>query len=524
MKIHLVNPVFPDTFWGFRHVREYGYRYAMGNLALPTVAALTPREHEVTIRDENVEPIDFGVDADLVGITGFNIQAARMFEIAAEFRRRGRTVVMGGPYASLCPEDCAPHADHLVVGEAERIWPEFLRDFAAGRAQTKYVEAEKVDLSLSPIPRWDLIDFKHYGRIPLQTTRGCPFDCEFCDVIVYLGRKVRQKSPDRIAAELEAVYPHLHAAGRDSIFFADDNFIGNKAHSRAVCRRLIELNRNFPRPLRFSTQVTINLAQDKELLELMAEAGFHSVFIGIETPKTENLLEVHKVQNTRRDLIADIKTIQSYGIFVWAGMIVGFDHDGPEAFQEQLDFINESDIPISMTGMLNAPANTLLWHRLRKEGRLLEGYQYQDQADTNIVPKLLGKEELRRGYVRLMNELYSYENYGKRLCGTLATIRRPPTKRRKKFSAQHTAYNLQRLWTLLRYYLLTGSGERRRYFFRVLRQIVKTNPAYLKEALWHLALHKHFYGYSRILADRLDLDPNHARWATQEGSARAEGA
>ncbi|HKY62788.1 MAG TPA: B12-binding domain-containing radical SAM protein [bacterium] len=507
MKIRLINPAFPDTFWGFRHVREYGYRYAMANLALPTVAGMTPPEHEVSIQDENVEAIDYSAPADLIGITGFNIQSQRMFEIAAEFRRRGKTVVLGGPYASLCPEECADHADYLIVGEAERIWPQFLRDFAAGVAQPRYVEAEKIDLRTTPAPRWDLIDFKQFGRIPIQTTRGCPFDCEFCDVIVYLGRKVRQKTPAQIAAEIEAVYPHIYRAGRDSVFFADDNFIGNKAHARAVCRMLIELNAKFKRPLRYSTQVTINLAQDKELLELMAEAGFHSVFIGIETPKAENLLEVHKVQNTRRDLLADIRTIQSFGIFVWAGMIVGFDHDDEGVFAEQLQFMQESRIPISMTGMLNAPANTPLWHRLKKEGRLLEGYQYRDQADTNIIPKNMDKEELRAGYVRLMNELYSYENYGERLCGTLAQIQRQPRRRKKAFSVVHSAYNLKRLSRLLGYYLFSSHPERRRYFFKILRQILKSNPAYLKEALWHLALHKHFYEYSRILAEQLEAKP-----------------
>jgi len=504
MKIYLINPRFPDTFWGFRHVNNYGYRYAMAPLSLPTVAALIPSDIEVEICDANIEEINYKTDADLIGITGFNIQASDMFEIAKRFRTQGKPVVMGGPYASLCPEDCAPHTDYLMVGEGEKIWPQFLEEYTSGKAQERYVEPDKIDMTISPAPRWDLLKFQHYGRIPVQTTRGCPFSCEFCDVIVYLGRKVRQKTPDQIATELEALYPHLYKVGRDSIFFADDNFVGNKAHARNVCKTVIELNKSFKRPIRLSTQVTINLAQDKELLELMAEANFHSVFIGIETPSTENLLEVGKVQNTRRNLVEDIKAIQSYGIFVWAGMIVGFDHDKKDVFKQQLDFINETNIPISMTGMLNAPANTPLWTRLQASGRLIEGYQYKDQADTNIIPLNMTKEELRTGYVELMNELYSYKNYSKRLCGTLNAIQRTPTRHKKAFSLRHHYYNVKRLMILLSHYVL-GDAERRAYFFNVLNEIRKTNPSYLKEALWHLALHKHFFEYSKALKENLKL-------------------
>src|SRR3989338_1601047 len=342
----------------------------------------------------------------------------------------------------------------------------------------------------------------------MQTTRGCPFSCEFCDVILYLGQKVRQKTPDQIGAELEALYPHMWRLGRDSVFFADDNFIGNKRHAKETCRVLIEFNKTLKRPLRFSTQVTITLARDKELLELMTETGFHSVFIGIETPKKENLIEANKIQNTTGDLIQDVRTIQSYGLIVWAGMIVGFDNDSKEVFKEQLDFINKANIPISMTGMLNAPANTPLWNRLKNEGRLQQNHQYTDQADTNIIPKNMSVDELRRGYIQLLNELYSYENYSKRLCSTLKAIQHVPLHPKKKFSAKHVTYNISRLAKMLRYYLLTIDRPRRDFFVNTLGQILKTNRHYLKEGLWHLAAHKHFYEYSKVLERNIENPQN----------------
>lgn len=500
MRLYLINPKFPDTFWGFGHVKDLGgTRYATANLGLPTVAALVPPQISVQLCDENIEAIDFDRDADLIGITGFNIQSARMFEIAKAFRDRGKPVVIGGPYASLCPGECEPHADVLIVGEAERIWPRFLDDFLGGRYESRYEEKEKIDMTTSPLPRWDLLKLKHYGRIPVQTTRGCPFTCEFCDVIVFLGNKVRQKSSDQVLTELDSLYPHMFRAGRDSVFFADDNFIGNKVHAKRISRALIDWNQSLKRPVRFSTQVTINMARDRELMELMAAANFHSVFVGIETPKKANLLEAGKRQNTVGDLIQDVKTIQSHGIFVWAGMIVGFDNDDPSVFREQLDFINDANIPISMTGMLNAPANTPLWHRLQKEGRLIPGHQYEDQADTNIIPKKMSVEELRSGYIHLLNDLYSYENYGKRLQGTLDAIQAKPPRHAKGFSLRHALFNFKRLSKMLRYYLMTADKERRHYFVSMVRHLTKSNPHYLKEGLWHLAVHKHFHEYSQAL-------------------------
>jgi radical SAM superfamily enzyme YgiQ (UPF0313 family) len=434
------------------------------------------------------------------------LQAERMFELAEAFRKRGTRVAIGGSFASLSPEACEPHADILFVGESERIWPQFCDDFRHGRWKTRYEERERIDLTTSPIPRWDLVPIQHAGLIPVQTTRGCPFTCEFCDVIMYLGRDVHHKAADQVVAEIEALYPRMRALGRDSIFFADDNFIGNRPHAVALCKALIEFNRSVETPINFATQSSVNLARDAELLDLMAEARFREIFFGLESPKRENLIAADKRHNTIRDMADEMRIVQSKGIFTWAGMIVGFDADDASCFQEHFDFVSRANVTICTTGMLSAPAKTPLFERLQKEGRVLAGAGFRDQAATNIIPKQMTREQLQRGYVDLMNDLYSFENYGNRLIGQLAAIERvPKDEKRASFnSPRQAAHDVWRLLKVIRYLLLTFDAERRRYFFRVSRQILRTHPAYMKEALWHMALIKHFHTYSRGLQDRLD--------------------
>lgn len=505
MKILLVNPLIPDTFWGLRHVTDLGgVRYAMHNLALPTVAALTPSDIEVEILDENIGPIDLDTDADIVGITGYNLQASRMFELARQYRARGKLVVFGGACATLCAQECAPHADVLVMGEAEYTWPRFIADYRAGSWSCRYQEHGLVDLASSPTPRWDLVALEHAGIVPLQTTRGCPFGCEFCDVILYLGREVRLKSPDQVGAEIVALYPQLEAARKFSVLFADDNFAGNRAHAKAVCRKLISLNEGFGHPLDFTTQASLDLARDQELLELMSAANFSAVFVGVETPNRASLRQAGKRQNLLGNLAEEVRMIQSYGIFVWAGMIVGFDEDDESVFTEQLDFMHEANLPVCMVGMLNAPTGTPLWQRLRDEGRLREGIQYRDQADTNILPLKMSLEQLRRGYVGLLNELYSYERYGQRLIGNLKAIRRRRGAPARPFSWRDAGGAMLRLGRVVRHFLLTGDAGRRRYFLTTMRRILQMDPFYFQDAIWHMAILKHFHTYSALLKRAAD--------------------
>ena len=492
MKIYLINPRFPITYWGFEYSNDLsGLQYTSPPLGLATIAGLTPPEIEVEICDENIETINFESDCDIVGLTAYLIQGPRAFEIAREFRQRGKTVVMGGPITSLDMDSCTGNVDVTFVGEAEYIWPQFLQDYPSGTYQSQYIQTEKIDMRDSPIPRFDLLKLTKYSHAGIQTTRGCPFNCEFCDIVVLFGRKVRCKGVEQVIAELREAAKQ----GLDSIFITDDNFIGNKGYAKKLLKAIIEFNRTLSTPLQYMTQVSINLAQDDELLQLFYEAHFNKVFVGIETPRKESLIETNKGQNARTDLVADVKKIQSYNIGVSAGMIVGFDHDDPAIFQEQLDFIMETDIAWAMTGILQAVPKTPLYERLKKENRLVlstQSYQLNNTAlDVNIIPKGMTKEELVNGYTWLLQQLYSYENYAKRVIGNLKAYTKKPTT---GFYIP-TRAQLQILWRTLRYYLLTWDRKRRQFSWKILKYTLLNKPSAFYDAMVHLVSFKHLHTY-----------------------------
>ncbi|MBD3306036.1 radical SAM protein, partial [candidate division KSB3 bacterium] len=358
MKIYLINPKFPVTYWGFEYSNDLsGLKYTSPPLGLATVAALTPADIEVEICDENIEAIDFENECDIVGLTAYLVQGPRAFQIAQEFRQRGKTVVMGGPITSLDIESCTDNVDVTFIGETEYTWAQFLEEYRAGSYQSQYIQTDKVDMRDSPIPRFDLLKLNKYSHAGIQTTRGCPFNCEFCDIVVLFGRKVRCKEVEQVIAELREVAKQP----LDSVFITDDNFIGNRKYAKRLLRAIIAFNDTLKFPLQYMTQVSIDLAKDEELLQLFYEARMTKVFIGIETPRKASLQETNKHQNARTDLVADVKKIQSYNIGVSAGMIVGFDHDDPAIFQEQFDFIMETDIAWAMTGILQAVPKTPLY-------------------------------------------------------------------------------------------------------------------------------------------------------------------
>lgn len=492
MKIYLINPHFPITYWGFEYSNDLsGLRYTSPPLGLATVAGLTPADIEVEICDENIEPVNFECDCDIVGLTAYLIQGPRAFEIAREFRQRGKVVVMGGPITSLDLDACAGNVDVTFVGEAEYVWPQFLQDYRSGTYQAQYTQTEKIDMHDSPIPRFDLLKLAKYSHAGIQTTRGCPFNCEFCDIVVLFGRKVRCKRVEQVITELHEAAKQ----GIDSIFITDDNFIGNKGYAKKLLKAIIEFNRTLSTPLQYMTQVSINLAQDDELLQLFYEAHFNKVFIGIETPRKASLVETNKNQNARTDLVADVKKIQSYNIGVSAGMIVGFDHDDPAIFQEQFDFIMETDIAWAMTGILQAVPKTPLYDRLKKENRLVlstQSYQLNNTAlDVNIIPKLMTKEELVNGYTWLVQQLYSYENYAKRVIGNLKAYTRKPTT---SFYLP-TRAQLQVLWRTLRYYFLTWDHKRRQFSWKILKYTLRHKPSAFYDAMVHLVSFKHLHTY-----------------------------
>ncbi|MBI3783385.1 MAG: B12-binding domain-containing radical SAM protein [Deltaproteobacteria bacterium] len=411
MKIYLVAPRNPESFWTFdRILPSLKKDCVFPNLSLPTVAGITPPGHEVVLCDENVEPVNFEVDADIIGLTGYVVHKQRLFELAAEFRRRGKFVVIGGPFASLCPEELHGKVDVVFVDEAEYTWPEFLRDFQTGAWRAEYRQVEKPSMHDSPLPRFDLLKVARYRTMTIQFARGCPFNCEFCDIIVMYGRRPRTKAVAQVMAEID----EIHRLGIRNVFVVDDNFIGNKKDAKQLLRSLAEWQEGHRYPIEMMTEVTLNIAQDDELLQLMRAANFTTIFVGIESPRPASLEETHKTQNLRENILDAVHRIQRAGMEVMAGMIVGFDHDDPSIFEEQFRFIQDARIPVSMTGLLNAMPKTPLYDRLKKAGRLLAESVGDQFVFTNVVPQGMSRRELYAGYKRLLERLYSYRNYRRR--------------------------------------------------------------------------------------------------------------
>ena len=377
---------------------------SMADLATPTVAAMVPADWHVTLCDERVQPVDLDTPARFVGLTGKVSQRDRMVELAAAFRARGKVVLTGGPYASLNPDDMRPHADVLVRGEMEEIAAELFADLAAGRPKPEYV-GTKPDLRLSPVPRWDLYPRGLAISAQVQTSRGCPFDCEFCDVIQYLGRKQRWKEPDQVVGELDL----LQRLGYRSVFFADDNLTVMRRRARALLERLVAWQAEQPQRMTFSTQVSVDIARDSEMLQLLRAADFDNVFIGIETPNEASLAETRKRQNMKVDLAAEVGRIVETGTMVVAGLMVGFDNDGPDIFARQAAFVGTLPAPLVMTGLLVAPAATPLYTRIEAEGRLIdmEGLGAGRLAQTNIRPLRMTTPALNAGMTWLLNKVYA---------------------------------------------------------------------------------------------------------------------
>ncbi|MBS1107468.1 MAG: Fe-S oxidoreductase [Deltaproteobacteria bacterium] len=496
MKIYLVTPRNPPSFWTYdRILPALGKQCIFPNLSMPTLAGLTPREHEVVLCDENVEAIDFDREADIVGVTGYIIHEPRMREIIAEFQRRGRFVVVGGPHASLCPEQWRGCCDVLFVDEAEETWPVFLRDFAARTWKSEYRPDQKPDLSLSPVPRFDLLHVDRYHAMTIQFARGCPFQCEFCDIIVVYGRRPRAKQVHQVMAEIE----ECHRLGAKQVFIVDDNFIGNKKLAKDLLRAIARWGRERGYPMDFNTEVSLNAAQDEELLALFRDANFTTVFIGIESPRVESLQETRKTQNTRGDLVESVRRIHSYGIQVQAGMIVGFDADDATIFAEQLRFIQDARIPVSMTGMLQAMPKTPLHERVTSEGRLLADSNGDQFVFSNILPKLMSRRELYEGYRRLIGELYEFKNFHRRTMEFLLSRGRQVTRGAKIRKGDLVLLRRILVQTVLR------AGPRRAWFtLRLLGATLLRRPSAFKDAVSFAIVHKALSEYMEALGRHLE--------------------
>jgi radical SAM superfamily enzyme YgiQ (UPF0313 family) len=414
MNVLLVYPQFPDTFWSFKHALQFvGKRASQPPLGLMTVAALLPGAWSKRLVDINVERLrdrDLAW-ADVVFVSGMHIQREPLMAILERCRTHGLRTVVGGPIASSVPA-AELKADHVVIGEAEGLIAELARDLELGTAKPVYQAAERPEMATSPLPDLSLIKMKRYSTMAVQYSRGCPFNCEFCDIIEIYGRRPRVKAIAQVLAELDQLY----AAGwREAVFIVDDNFIGNKARAKELCVALAEWRGQYKTSFDFLTEASLNLADDPELMTLMKEAGFISVFLGIETPDESGLIAANKLQNTRRSLLDSIAVIQSYGMQVMGGFILGFDTDREDIFDRMVEFIQKSGIPVAMVGLLQAMPGTQLFRRLGKEGRILDAGQGDNTGDhLNFLPNM-DAARLVEGYRSVLKRIYSSAAYYERV-------------------------------------------------------------------------------------------------------------
>ena len=429
MKVLLVYPEFPETYWSFRHALRFeGKRSAFPPLGLLTVSAMLPKMWERRLVDMNVRRLkEADIEwADIVFTSAMIVQKDSLERVVAMCKAHGKRVVVGGPYVSTSAEQL-PAADHIFVGEAEMTLPEFLSDLEHGCARRIYQAAERPALNITPVPHFQLAELSRYSAMSVQYSRGCPFQCEFCDIIEIYGRVPRTKTNEQMLAEFDA----LRALGwRGLVFIVDDNFIGNKRNVKQLLPELIEWSERHKRPFSFITEASVNLAEDDALLEMMRRANFRRVFLGIETPVEESLKEAQKGQNTRRDLLESVRKIQSYGMEVMAGFIVGFDHDPDDIFERQINFIRESAIPLAMVGLLTALPDTQLWRRLKREGRLLkESTGNNTEGSLNFIPRM-DAQRLVEGYKSILRTIYSPAEYYQRALSCLSYLTQEPEPRR----------------------------------------------------------------------------------------------
>ncbi|HEX5036338.1 MAG TPA: radical SAM protein [bacterium] len=460
-RLLLINPKFPESFWSFTWVLDNvakDKKAVNSPLGLATLAALTPADWDIALIDENVEPIDWDFEADVVGVCGMGVQVPRQKEILEHFKKRGIFVVAGGSYASLCPEDYEGLADAVIAGESEYIWPKFCADFAAGSPRALYQETGEVDLTDSPAPRYDLLNTDLYQKVSLQFSRGCPFRCEFCDIIVMFGRKPRTKSLEQVERELDM----LRSRGVTSVFFVDDNLIGHIHKAKELLAFLADYQKRHDYRFSFGTEASINMTGDAELMSLFQKANFEWVFIGIETPNEESLKETLKNQNLRSDLLTSIRTVYAHGIDIFAGFIVGFDHDDKTIFERQYHFIVNSGIVVSMVALLCALPKTPLFERLHKAGRLRqEAAPDNTRPFTNVIPLQMSQEELIVGYEDLQRRLTDDRAIYERIRNKLKHLKHPLTSPHLSFRQKFSYAS-----GLMLHGILPGGPRRIAYFLR----------------------------------------------------------
>jgi radical SAM superfamily enzyme YgiQ (UPF0313 family) len=457
MNILFVCPEYPDTFWSFKHALPFISKKAgQPPLGLLTVAALLPEAWEKKLVDLNLGPLATRdiLWADFVFLGGMSVQAASAREVIARCNALGTKVVAGGPLFTARHEEFSG-VDHFVLNEAELTLPLFLEDLRNERPKHLYTTDEWADVATTPLPMWDLIDRRNYATMNVQYSRGCPYDCEFCDITVLYGHLPRTKSGSQVIAELEALYRY---GWRGHVFFVDDNFIGNRGKLKnEILPRIIRWMEQTHHPFSFGTEASLNLSDDPALLELMAQAGFEEVFVGIESPNPRSLEECKKITNKNRDMIASVRTLQKAGLQVQGGFIVGFDHDPPSIFDTLISFIKESGIVVAMVGLLNAPIKSRLYDRLGKEERLLEVFT-GDNTDfsMNFIPKM-NRGALVEGYRRVLSTIYSPREYSHRVITFLKT--------HEPRSQHESPFRFAQIRALVKSMFFLGVVEKERLFY-----------------------------------------------------------
>jgi len=495
MKILLVYPQYPDTFWSFKHALKFvSKKAAFPPLGLLTVAAMLPSGWEKKLVDMNVTRLtDDDIKwADYVFISAMVVQQNSVKEVITRCKGLSTRIVAGGPLFTTGYEDF-DGVDHFVLGEAEVTLPLFLEDLEKGCARHVYASDTRPEISKTPIPLWSLINMKAYSSMNVQYSRGCPFNCEFCDIILLNGHTPRTKDREQLLAELEELY---RRGWRDSVFVVDDNFIGNKKKLKLeILPAIIEWRKGKKYPLPLFTESSINLADDEELMKLMVAAGFNTVFIGIETPNEESLVECAKLQNQNRDLVASVKKIQNYGMEVQGGFIVGFDSDPLNIFKNQINFIQKSGIVTAMVGLLNAPPGTRLYQRLKKENRLTKAFTGNNtDCSLNFIPRM-NYETLIDGYKHILNTIYSPGHYYERVKTFLREYKpRRETARRLQF--HHITAFLKSIWFL-------GIREKgRRYYWKLLLSTLLKQPRKLPISI---SLSVYGYHFRKVVKNYISL-------------------
>jgi radical SAM superfamily enzyme YgiQ (UPF0313 family) len=483
VKILLVYPETPASFWSFKDALKFvAKKVAEPPLGLITVAAMLPKEWDKKLIDMNISMLEDKhiLWADYVFLSGMNIQIKSFKDVIRRCNTLGRKIVVGGPLATTQYKDFLG-VDHFVLNEAENTLPQFLEDLKNGNPKPVYKSDEFPDVTNSPIPLWELLEMKKYASLSLQYSRGCPYDCDFCSITMLNGRKPRTKTTLQFLNELQTIY---NLGYRGPISIVDDNFIGNKRKLKdEMLPKLIEWSKERNYSFNFITEVSINLAEDEKLMDLMIESGFNSVFVGIETPSTESLIECGKSHNLKQDLVSSVKILQRRGFIVSGGFIVGFDSDTSKVFQDQIDFIQKSGIVSAMVGLLNAPNGTKLFKRMQSENRLLDVFSGNNMdGNMNFIPKM-SYQELMGGYNRIIKTIYAQKEYYQRVKHFLNNYKIPSWNKNKIKLKEVRAF-LMLLW-------LVGTIEKgKKYFWKLLAFTLFRHPN-----KFPLAMTMAVYGY-----------------------------